>query len=67
VVKVGDTVKMVSPTPDETGTERFRVLELRGDRVLVEFVCDLRIPPTYVYPTSDVEVVEINGPPVSSL
>lgn len=56
-MKVGDTVKMVQPTPDESGLERFRVLELRGDRVLVEFLCDLRVPPTYVFPLSDVEVV----------
>lgn len=56
-MKAGDTVKMVNPTPDESGSERFRVLELRGDRVVVEYICDLRIPPTYVYPTVDVELV----------
>ncbi len=55
-MKVGDTVKMVEPTPDESGLERFRVLELRGDRVLVEFICDLPIPPTYVFQVSEVEV-----------
>lgn len=64
---VGNIVKMVVPTPDETGSERFRVLELRGDRVLVEFVCDLRFPPTYVYPTGEVEIVEMDGTPPSSL
>lgn len=57
-MKAGDTVKLVTPMPDESGLERFRVLEMRGDRVLVEFICDLRIPPTYVYPTTDVEVVQ---------
>ncbi len=57
-MKAGDTVKLVTPMPDESGSERFRVLEMRGDRVLVEFICDLRIPPTYVYPVTDIEVVE---------
>jgi len=43
------TVKFSQPqTPEET-RERFIVLEDRGDRVLVEAVCDMAIRPTFVY------------------
>ena len=51
---IGDIVKMTETLPDEDGNERYRVLELRGDRVLVGFICaDLSIPPTYVFPLRD--------------
>lgn len=33
--------------------ERFQLIEDRGDRLLVEFVCDMRVRPTFVYLTDD--------------
>jgi hypothetical protein len=39
-------------TPDEA-LERFRLVEYRGDRMLVEFVCSMAIPPQFVYPSAD--------------
>lgn len=43
-------------TSDEA-TERFTVVELRGDRVLVELVCDMPIRPQFVYMLSDLIAV----------
>jgi hypothetical protein len=47
--RVGDTVKFLAPLTDEEVRERFIVIELRGPRVLVEAVCDMRLRPTFVY------------------
>jgi hypothetical protein len=49
----GQTVKFAAPTTPEEASERFTVLEDRGDRVLVAFICDLAIAPTYVYATAE--------------
>jgi len=45
-MQVNDTVKWLNPLSAAEQTERFTVLELRGDRVLVEFICDMPIRPT---------------------
>jgi hypothetical protein len=50
---VGQIVKFVSPLSDDERQERFKILELRGARVLVEFVCDMSIRPTFVYLAAD--------------
>ena len=56
MLRVGDRVKFVSPqTPDEY-IERFDVLELRGDRALVQaFDSGMQIKPTFVYPLKALE------------
>jgi hypothetical protein len=56
-LKLGKTVKFVTPATAEEAEERFIVLELRGDRVLVEFICDLAIRPTFVYLIQDLSIV----------
>jgi len=44
-MKIGDTVKFIEGLySDEKGTE-YKVLEINGDRVIIEFICDLPIPP----------------------
>ncbi len=48
-LQVGQAVRFAEPRSPDEETEQFIVLELRGDRVLVEFMCDMRIKPTYVY------------------
>jgi hypothetical protein len=55
-VEVGQVVKFAVPqTPNEIN-ERFVVLELRGDRVLVQFVCEMNLKPTFVYLCGDMVV-----------
>lgn len=50
---IGQLVKFAAPITTAEESERFTVLELRGDRILVQFVCDLTIKPTSVYSTAD--------------
>jgi hypothetical protein len=51
----GMLVRFKNPTKAEAG-ERFTVLEVRGDRVLVEDAAStMRIAPTFVYLISDLE------------
>jgi hypothetical protein len=52
-LKVGDTVKFLSPLNDDEALERFIVLENRGSRVLVEAICNMKIKPTFVYQAND--------------
>ena len=48
-MKAGDIVRFANPLTDDEQDERFIVLEVRGPRVLVEFVCDMHIRPTFAY------------------
>ena len=57
---LGQLVKFVDPKNDDERAETFHVLEVRGDRVLVEFVCDMSIRPTFVYPTADLKPVGVS-------
>lgn len=53
--KVGDIVKFRSPNADESADSRMRVVELRGDRVLVQDQshAGMLITPTAVYLIAD--------------
>jgi len=54
----GDTVKFVDGLyPDEKGA-RYKVVEINGDRAVIEFICDLPIPPQSVAKTSELEVIQ---------
>ena len=56
-LRVGDRVRFRSPLSPEECSERFDVLELRGDRALVRTVdSGMRIVPTFVYLLSDLEI-----------
>lgn len=56
-MKRGDIVEWLDPLSDDETLEVFRVLEVRGDRVLVEdAVWPCRITPTYQYNVSDLRV-----------
>lgn len=56
-IKTGDTVRFVNPTPDEEGLT-MRVIELRGERILVEFLVGLDINPTGNVMVVDVEIAK---------
>ena len=47
-LQVGQVVKFAAPLSEDERGERFTVLELRGDRILVEYICDMMIRPTMV-------------------
>ena len=53
MLQIGQLVKFATPETANEKMERFTVVELRGTRVLVEFVCELAIKPTFVYLVSE--------------
>lgn len=55
-MRIGDVVRFSEPQTKDEEEERFVVLELRGDRALVEFICDMSIRPNFVYRTADLVV-----------
>lgn len=58
-MEVGDTVKFVDGLYEDDGEEaRYKVIEIEGDRVLIEFICDLSFPPLVAAKMSELEVVE---------
>ena len=46
-------LKFIEPMTQKEKDERFILIESRGDRVLVELVCDMAIRPQFVYLTAD--------------
>lgn len=36
MIKVNDTVKFIHPSPDESPDDTFRVVEVNGDRCMIE-------------------------------
>lgn len=56
-MKRGDIVEWLEPMSDNEKHEAFRVVEDRGDRVLVEDIrSHYRIQPTFVYAAADLKV-----------
>ena len=53
MITVGQTVQFAAPLSDDEADERFVVIELRGPRVLVEFVCEMNLRPQSVYLIED--------------
>ena len=56
-MKAGDKVRFVEAKDPGDELCEFTVVEMRGDRVLIELVCDMRIRPMSVVLASEVEVV----------
>lgn len=52
-----DIVEFAAPLDDEVGTT-YRVVEVNGDRCIIELVCDMRIRPTWVRLVADLKLVE---------
>lgn len=56
-LKVNDLVEFIEPMEDELGTT-YRLIELNGDRCLIELVCEMRIRPTWVRLVADLKRVD---------
>lgn len=57
-MKIGDTVKFIDDLyTDEEGV-RYKVMEINEERVVIEFICRLPIPPQSVAKINELEVVE---------
>jgi len=60
-MEVGTIVKFRDGLyPNEEGAY-YWVIEDNGDRVFIEFICNLRFPPQSVARTKDLEVVKLPG------
>jgi hypothetical protein len=53
----GDIVKFKSGLYPDEERAKYRVVEMNGDRAVIEFICDLSIPPQSIAKTIDLEVV----------
>jgi hypothetical protein len=56
-MKAGDKVRFIEVKDPGDELCEFTVLEVRGDRVLIELVCDMPIRPMSVVPAGEVEVI----------
>jgi hypothetical protein len=56
-MKNGDFVMFTVPLSDEEGV-LFQVLEMRGDRAMIEAQVDMNFKPTQVNQVEDLEVVQ---------
>ena len=57
-MEIGSIVKFKDELyPDEEGAI-YRVIEDNGDRVFLEFICDLTFPPQSVARVKDLEILE---------
>jgi hypothetical protein len=54
----GQLVKFTHPVDDSESHLVMKVLELRGDRVLVEYILNMPYNPTANVVLSDIEVIE---------
>jgi hypothetical protein len=58
-MEAGDTVKFVDGLYEDDGEgARYKVVEIDGDSVLIEFICDLSFPPLSTAKAGELEVVE---------
>ena len=57
-MKIGNIVKFIDGLYAEEEGARYKVLEINGDRVVIEFICELPIPPQSVAKLDELEVVE---------
>ena len=57
-MKISDTVKFIDGLYADEEEARYKVLEINEDRVVLEFICQLPIPPQSVAKIDELEVVE---------
>jgi uncharacterized Fe-S cluster-containing protein len=58
MLKVGDTVKFVDRLYKDEEGARYKVVEVNGDRVIIEFICHLPIPPQSTAKVNELEVIK---------
>jgi hypothetical protein len=60
-MKTGDIVHFKSGLYDDEFGAKYKVIEINGDRAIIESICDLPIPPQSVAMISALEVVHIGN------
>jgi hypothetical protein len=56
-MKTGDIVQFKDRLYDDERGALYKIIEINGDRAIIEFMCDLPIPPHSVAMVSELEVV----------
>jgi hypothetical protein len=56
-MKTGDTVQFKGGLYDDEAGARYKIVEINGDRAIIEFICNLPIPPQSVAKVTELEVV----------
>ncbi len=56
-MNVGVTVKFKDGLYDDERDARYLVVEINGDRAIIEFICDLPIPPQSIARIDELELV----------
>ena len=59
-MKVGEIVKFRDGLYEDEKGARYRVLEINQDRVVIEFICDLPVPPQSIARLEELEIVQQN-------
>ena len=54
---IGDTVKFREGLYIDEAGAKYKILEINGDRAIIEFICDLPFPPQSVANISELIVV----------
>jgi uncharacterized Fe-S cluster-containing protein len=56
-MEIGDTVKFVDNLYPDEKRARYKVVEINGDRAVIEFICGLPIPPQSIAKINELEIV----------
>ncbi len=56
-MKIGDTVRFKEGLYTDERDAVYKIIELNGDRAIIQFVCDLPIPPQSVARVDELELV----------
>ena len=60
-MKIGNRVQFKDGLyQDEVGT-KYRIVEINGDRAIIEFICDLPIPPQSIAMLGELEIVHVEN------
>ena len=65
-MKTNDLIRFTAPLPDETDLT-MRIIEMRGDRMLVEYLVGMNINPTGIVQVSDMETDISRNPEIKQL
>ena len=57
-MEIGDTVKFLDALYSDENGARYKVVEINGDRAVIEFICDLPIPPQSTAKVNELKIVQ---------
>lgn len=57
-MKIGDTVKFLDGLYDDEMGATYQVVEINEDRAIIEFICNLPIPPQSIAKINELEVIQ---------